>query len=342
MKGNILFTFMLLRNVSSFPGRGAQFIKRPQNTLIELSSTVSVKPEHVDNYLFNPLGPPEILAGLAVGESLSTPTKITRLSKAPDLFHIKKFVSKEDANVLVEAAVSQGMKVAGTRQSEANTVRKNSYLTWIDPYDISGVVSSEALNTARGLVVKSGGMFVHKAMQKLMQEGGKIDYIFAEDVQVAKYDEDGSFDFHHDGFSRYLTVLVYLNGIGGTYFPFANLGESSHEVDNAEEINVAEISRGRLVGKEGVLLVGKEGLDSYAEYHNLPTEEKVVDSVFEIEAGDAIAFYSYRPSGEKDWRSVHCSLRVPQEKWISTCWFRSEALTGPFSNLKKDAMLENL
>lgn len=341
MKGHALFMLMLLRHVSAFASRGVTLAKRTEHTLVELSSTVSAKSESVDSS-FNPLGPPEILTGLAVGETLSASTQITRLSQAPDLFHIKNFVSRDDANVLIDAAATQGMKIAGTRQSEANTVRKNSYLTWIDPYDISGITSSEALSTARSLVVKSGGMFVHKAMQRMMQEGGKIDYIFAEDVQVAKYDTDGSFDYHHDGFSRYLTVLVYLNGIGGTYFPFANMGTLHNEVDDAEELGVAEIARGRLVGKEGILLVGKEGLESYAEYHNSPPEEIAVDSVFKIEAGDAIAFYSYRPSGKKDWRSVHCSLRVPQEKWISTCWFRSEALTGPFSHLKKEAMLETL
>ena len=40
----------------------------------------------------------------------------------------------------------------------------------------------------------------------------------AEDLQVAKYDKDGHFDYHQDVYSRYLTVLTCLNGIVGTYF----------------------------------------------------------------------------------------------------------------------------
>jgi hypothetical protein len=127
-------------------------------------------------------------------------------------------------------------------------------------------------------------------------------------------------------------VLIYMNGIGGTYFPFANLGNSIHDVDAADEASAVDLATARVPGKDGILLVGTEGTEPYAQ-------SPYPNSVLHISAGDAIAFYSYKPTGKKDWRSLHCSLTVPQEKWISTCWFRSEALTGPFSYLKKEAML---
>jgi hypothetical protein len=287
---------------------------------------------------FNPIGPPAVLSSLGVGETFLMPANtITRLSQSPDLFLIKNFGSLDNNKVLIHAASTQGMKSAGTRNSEANTIRKNSYLTWIEPYGIASSTSPEALNISRGLVIRSGDTFAHESMHKLIQEGGRVDYFFAEDLQIAKYDVGGGYDFHHDGYSRYLTVLMYLNGIGGTYFPFANLEPGIHEIDSADETSAVNIARRKLVGKEGLLLVGDEGMGSYlSSPHDIDE-----NSIVEIEAGDAVAFYSYKPNGEKDWRALHCSLPVPKEKWISTCWFRSEALTGAFSYLKKEAMLEH-
>jgi hypothetical protein len=49
----------------------------------------------------------------------------------------------------MQAASEQGMDTAGTKNSAPNTIRKNSFLTWIDPYDISGSTSTEALSIAR-------------------------------------------------------------------------------------------------------------------------------------------------------------------------------------------------
>ncbi|KAL3778855.1 hypothetical protein HJC23_001466 [Cyclotella cryptica] len=332
---SFLLHAMTCSRVAAFPtSRAARRAHRLSNLLSSTSTSIDS---------FNPIGPPSILSEFPVGESFSPPSlhnPITRLSQSPDLFYIKNFVSQVNRDVLISAACNQGMKAAGTRKSESNTIRRNSYLTWIDPYSIIGEhdeTSRQALDVAREMILHSQELFVHEAMHKVIQEGGQVEYFFAEDVQIAKYDEDGRFDYHHDGYSRYLTVLVYLNGVGGTYFPFANLGQASHEIDIAIEENAVDLARERKIGKDGILLVGKEGVHSYlSSWEGLSS-----NSVIEVEAGDAIAFYSYKPTGDKDWRAVHCSLTVPEEKWIATCWFRSDALTGPFSYLKKSALLES-
>ena len=339
MKGSI-FTVLfsvLLRRGSSLLSRGALNTNRTHSYLRKVHRRAeSVQSPSVD--AFNPIGPPTILSNLAVGETFSTSSSVvTRLSRSPELFHIKNFVSQADREILMHAASNQGMTTAGTKSSEANTIRKDSYLTWLDPYDISGSLSTETLSTARNLVFKSGALFAHETMHKIIQEGGRVDYFFAEDLQVAKYDTNGKFDFHHDGYSRYLTVLAYLNGIGGTYFPFVNTGIKDHDFYADNEASAIESAKKRLVGNEGLLVVGREDADSYiaaiGQVHS--------GSILNMEAGDAIAFYNYKPDGEKDWRALHCSLPVPQEKWISTCWFRSEALTGPYRHLKKEAMLQH-
>jgi hypothetical protein len=333
---SLLILFMSFSCTTSFLTGIARHTKSISSSCSSLASTVPSP--SLDS--FNPIGPPSILSELLVGEAFSiTDSTINRLSKSPDIFLIKAFLSQNDRDVLMQAASNQGLKMAGTRNSEINTIRKNSYLTWIDPHNISGEHDAEALKIAKEMVFKSGAYCVHEALHKVIAEGGKVDYFFAEDVQVAKYDADGRFGYHHDGYSRYLTVLVYLNGIGGTYFPFANLGFDVHAIDNAVEESAVEIARkSKDVGKDGILIVGKEGAGPYiTSGHDAPLK-----SVFEIEAGDAVAFYSYKPSGDKEWRALHCSLPVPEEKWIATCWFRSEALTGPFSYLKKEALLESV
>ena len=87
----------------------------------------------------------------------------------------------------------------------------------------------------------------------------------------------------------------------------------------------------------GVLIAGKEGSDPYLKSSYVNPKSTVY-----IEEGDAVAFYSFTKGGEKDLRQLHCSLPVPEEKWIATCWFRSDALTGPFAYLKKAQLLEEL
>ena len=358
---SLLVLMMELRPVCSFVSKGSHYTTICQFSFRSFESSAFA--ESISMESFNPIGPPSTLSKLAVGQALSLSSNVvTRLSQTPNIFHVANFISTKERKVLMTAASSQGMKRAGTRNSEANTIRKNSYLTWIDPYDISGVTSPEALGITRSLVVKSGAIFTHEALHKNILEGGGVDYLFAEDVQVAKYDAAGRFDYHHDGYSRFLTVslmfiyfitfalvlsitqfdsilsvkvLIYLNGVGGTYFPFAN-SETFHNI--IDEASAVDTARKRRVGKEGLLLIGKEG----AEPYTLSLENMTSKSVVEIKGGDAIAFYSYKPSGEKDWNALHCSLAIPEEKWISTCWSRSEALTGPFSYLKKEAMVEQL
>lgn len=289
----------------------------------------------------NPIGPPDLLLNLSVGESIRSYDKnITRLSSSPDIFLVKDLISIEDRKTLMLAAEFQGMKVAGTRQSGENTVRKKSYLTWIDPYSITTDEESEsedAPSVARETIFKSRLCFAHDVMNDLIDNVEKMDFCFAEDLQVAKYGKEGRFDYHHDGYSRYLTVLSYLNGVGGTFFPFGGMTDELEGIDFTNEDEVSVLSFKRQLDKCGILIVGEEGSDAYLQSAFVKPKQ-----VVQIEAGDAIAFYNYMPGGEKDLRLLHCGLPnpAPKEKWISTAWFRSEALTGPFASFKKAQLLE--
>jgi len=257
---------------------------------------------------FHPLGPPSDLSDLAVGNTVFSEVgreHITRLSRSPDIFLVKDLIPAGDRRTLMRAAADQGMTAAGTRNSDANTVRKNSQLAWIEMRDVGdGDDAARAASVAWDAIVKSKDCFSHEAM-----DDGVNNF---ERMQVAKYDKGGWFDYHHDGFSRYLTVITYLNSVGGTYFPFGDMGGSRDGCDFTNE------DEARDAGKCGILIVGEEGEESYL---NSTSSAPSVNpkTIVDIEAGDTVAFYSRCPDGGEDSRSLHCSLTVPQEKWISPC-----------------------
>lgn len=315
-------------------------IHRSISTLELFASSIVDMNQHETLFKsFNPLGPNPTLSNLSTGESIQLhDNKITRLSSSPDIFLVRDLIHKEDRNILMKAAASQGMKIAGTRSSGENTVRKNSYLAWIDPHSIlcsndddeGGDYWKDASLVARETIAKSRLCFVHDVMNDLINTVEKMEFCFAEDLQVAKYDKQGMFDYHHDGYSRYLTVLTYLNGVGGTYFPFGDMGDELLGINFTDETEVSVLKFKKNLDKCGILIVGEEGSDPYLKSNFVKPK-----NIIHIKAGDAIAFYNYMPGGEKDLRQLHCSLPVPREKWIATSWFRSEALTGPFAPLKK-------
>ncbi len=73
---------------------------------------------------FNPIGPPDFLSNLSVGQSICSHGKnITRLSSSPDIYLVKDLIPAQDRQALIQAAQSQGMKIAGTRASKENVSR---------------------------------------------------------------------------------------------------------------------------------------------------------------------------------------------------------------------------
>ena len=290
----------------------------------EVPVTVSDEDWPGEKSLFNPLGPPEALASLKIGSTLSLPrfpfdstidkgaVTVQRLSRDPDIFQAKNVLSQELISSLKFSAEEQGLKIAGTKNSSKNSVRKNSYLTWLDQDDY--YISGDTKNLLEKLQVFAGTSFMHESLLP------RSDYFHYESLQVAKYDTGGKFDLHHDDFSRFLTVLYYLNGVGGTYFPYAQTTEEKRLV----KIDGSIIEPGR----NGLLIVGCEDASHYLT-NEAPKKDICSSSIAYIEPGDSVFFYSYLP-GEKNNKTIHSSLPVPCEKWIATSWVRSEKLTSQF------------
>jgi hypothetical protein len=230
-------------------------------------------------------------------------------------------------------------------------------------------------------------LFVHESLLQLgfsksptcTSSLSSSEYCTSEDLQIVRYDPGGSYDLHHDGYGRFLTVLTYLNGVGGTWFPLAQTS-SDEEEDNISLIEEARVvmpvrkieaetmCSGKVPGIDGLLIVGEEWVD-HTSTSTTGSKECVVRvpldtlsrNIVRIKAGDAVAFYNNKnnlggqtststsinaddndETDPKEWRSLHCGMPVldDQPKWIATNWFRSEHLTGAFAQLYRQRLLE--
>jgi prolyl 4-hydroxylase len=143
-----------------------------------------------------------------------------------------------------------------------------------------------------------------------------------EPVQVVRYGQNESYMTHTDyfppsfttdtnwlpnegGTNRFATILMYLNDVeegGHTAFPFGVFGDAANRVDDEQESAFAE----RLSSGDSTTLA--------------PYCASLETSVAPRKGG-AILFYSQRPGGELDTRSIHAGCPVAKGvKWASNVW----------------------
>ena len=270
--------------------------------------------------------PPGDLISVALGESINpipdTPLSITRVSNNPDIFIFRNFLPLEqDRKALIEESLAgDGLQNAETK-SGLVCHRKNSSLAWIDIFNIDD-------NPTFGRELAR--FMVGLTLQLFCSEDAPVLGALDPEVQVAKYTSGGKFDLHHDGYGRPVTILTYLNGIAGTWFPFAALDGDGDGNDVPPEMTLESVGMvdDKHPGKNGLLVVGKE------------SELEEGPHVVRIQSGDSVVFYNYEFSQElnnpiMNWRSLHAGLTTDREKWISTNWFRSEDLQKQLAKARK-------
>ena len=168
-----------------------------------------------------------------------------------------------------------------------------------------------------------------------------------EDLQVLEYGVGGEFVFHHDGEPRILTVIYYLNGVGGTWFPLASVDDNADGINGKERVNnhhcveqlknkaqAMELIKDLIPGNDGLLVKGGHGEQQQQQLQSSSSKD---DHVVWINKGDAIAFYNYLDDGSArlDWRSIHCGLPTTKEdgaKWIANHWYRLNVLEEDVNN----------
>ena len=282
----------------------------------------------------HPLSPPVPLQILPLHKSVAPIQTmpdliITRISNDPDVFLLEHESSTEDQISLINQALSQGMEYAGTSAGNAVKQRINSYTAWINTDEEEEGEENAAFGVARYMTKLSALLFVPEHVKDSPLDEVKVRFC-AEPLQIVRYDTRGKYDVHHDGFNRFLTVLSYLNGVAGTWFPFALVesaakGQSIDEEDEIPDMTSGDVAQDKTPGKDGLLVVGIN------DEHHEPSKH-----VVRVKPGDAIVFYNYDwidnysqdsddeipPTGPiMNWRSIHSGMETDQEKWIATNWF---------------------
>lgn len=110
-----------------------------------------------------------------------------------------------------------------------------------------------------------------------------------------------------------------MNGVAGTWFPFAGERAPSNSVDLQRALNhggdqsIVSIAADWLPGADGLLIAGKTTCLGASRH------------VMYVEPGDAVAFYNYDKDG-LDFRALHTGLATSDTKWIANHWFRVPTL----------------
>ena len=274
--------------------------------------------KEVDNQLAQlALKPPEVLGKLELGASLelpASPVEIVRVGVAPDIFLFRNFLPYDnDRQALIQEAVASGLEDAETK---SGTVlhRTNSSVAWIHQPE-------DQQELSEGQIIAS---FMTDFVSQffLSEKFLESDRFEPESLQVACYTQGGKYDLHHDGFGRVVTVLSYLNGVAGTWFPFAKLSQLT-AADNEEcppkmTLEGTGMVDGKVPGEHGIWVVGEE-------YEGDTTDPHIV----KVCAGDAVVFYNYEfdvgyGAPIMALRSIHAGMPTCREKWIATNWISSD------------------
>lgn len=241
--------------------------------------------------------------------------QIQRISNEPSMFLLSNFMSTTERFSLMWTASNHPYNV---HKYSETTNRHGSLVSWMP---LTHQISKSLAQSVANIVLEEKGVnTVH------------------EELQVVKYYVDGKFSLHHDEQERIVTVLYYLNGIAGTWFPLAS-GASTNEQEqqpspqeipqNKEE--ALEQAKGLTPGQDGIL-VASSSSSSNNQSNNV---QQAPSSTIPIQPGDALVFYSYKndieetspsqqSSIQQDWLAIHAGLPALQEKWIATHWFHNK------------------
>jgi hypothetical protein len=281
-----------------------------------------------DNSALLACRPPEMLHELDVGETLSlqsTPIEITRVASKPDIFVLRNLLpDPTDRDALISEAAPTGLEDAETKAGHV-VHRTKSSVAWVYPAldDKSSSAGKDVASFMTGFCTQ---LFLNENLLEC------DDYEPEDAVQIAQYTKGGRFDLHHDAYGRIVTVLTYLNGIAGTWFPFAQMIPRSENADNVDDeeppvmtLGGVGMTDGKVPGQDGVWIVGDE-------YESKDDNDN--PHVVRVRAGDAVVFYNYEYNEEisgpiMSWRSLHAGMPASQEKWIATNWFSSDLMEKP-------------
>jgi hypothetical protein len=334
-------------DISCFPSLSLASSSSPEAT----STSIGKSLPHNDNPTTIPsniLGPPESIRGLKIGQQVNAYRKtvveadadeiekvvdftIERVSFGPDAFVLRNFLTESECSGIQKIASNSHMEQAETITKSDTSSRKNCQVAWIPS------AGPNTSNIVQNLVATVANLLLSKSVLSNQSAG-------VEDLQVLRYGVGGEFILHHDGEPRIMTVIYYLNGVGGTWFPLARtsndekddpclamdtgaisaqFSRSRQAPQNKEQ--ALDLGAGYEPGKHGLLVKGTNN-------GHVANEDLDSSHVALIQQGDALVFYNYCDDGsaQLDWRALHCglpTLEEDNEKWIANHWFRVNDLS---------------
>ena len=265
-----------------------------------------------------PLGPPGRVDELQVGgDPLSLPRsdgssyQVQKLSCNPPIFLLQNFLSVLDCDEIMQAAARE-MNPAETTEGDGNILRRHCRVAWLD-HD-TGIPLIKTMGRTTGNLLLTDDV-------KGCPKAG------CEKLQVLHYfDTGGEFVLHHDGVGRVLTVIYYLNGVAGTWFPLADKMLTPIPQNRDEALRYAQDC---IPGRDGILIAGR---------HSPLRKDARNENTFVVNAGDCVAFYNYHivdaEGDAANWQSLHAGLPTTEregDKWIANHWMHAPSL---FRNVK--------
>jgi hypothetical protein len=314
------------------------------------------QPQHSDR-----VRPPPYLNDLAVGECvhLGDNIRIVKVSHDPPIFYLPQFLDETDCRTIMDA-VADNMSSSETKQGVVEH-RTGSTVAWLgdqdddDHGDGAHHGGDDDDDPTRHFTMLAGylqHLTAHLFLPHALTYSSSVD---AERLQVVRYDMQGRYDLHHDGYDRTVTVLTYLNGVAGTWFPFVKVNDDENDDGFIPTMQLGNenMLNGRVPGRDGLCFVGREDNTIVPPPPARGEEERgnAKGRVVRVDTGDAICFYNYQPldvppnddddvqrrrsgnatdhAGDNDdatkniimaWKTLHCGLPAPTTKWIATNW----------------------
>lgn len=258
---------------------------------------------------------------------------VERLACSPDIFVVRKFLPLEsERKSLMEEASQHPVSIAETTFG-LTSKRRGSNVWWINEeqpslhhhhHRRSNKFAPTGSNVAHYMSNLSAHLFLPLTSMPPPVRPWTPDNIKKERLQLVQYEPGGAFDLHHDGQNRFLTVLTYLNGVAGTWFPFAQRFRSPTTTSEANDgrITIEDkliLQNGEIPGRDGLLIVGSEH-GSQFHAHEKCNQDKMREggdynrylregnnercsaattsndnssAVVHIQPGDAVIFYNY-------------------------------------------------
>ena len=277
----VIYTLGLNSRVDTLDFNGMRaFTARPRRTVTRpIPADVCSPPDHFAGLTHPDL---ELSVTRTTVHGIEHAFGVRRVAARPSVFHLRGLLSDAECDDVIAAADSN-MKQATTAGGD---LRSGCSVSWL-PVDENPVAGALA-----GVV---GDLLLSP---EAADYGGEF-----ENLQVLRYETGGVFNLHHDANEntpRLLTVLLYLNGEGETWFPLA-IAE-----DEVARTAGNPASRDATLNACSQLEPWKDGLTVAPE------------------KGDAIAFYNLRQdgSGDLDRLAFHSGLPAAAEKRVAALWWR--------------------